>query len=165
MCRAYKIKSRTFCLKNVLQLVIFNFSEADMIFKKIRNIPAILIIMGASACTTALPEHSTLQSAQTQYEAQVKTAGFIQSYLNNPQTSIQKLAWWSTEAKVKERDININACLSNARLYNRLAPQFSNLKKSQLPRQLDESRCLPVCDGDSALDKTCYKSIVKAKNA
>lgn len=168
MFRDYRFKKiGHFCLKNVLfaqlKFVIFNFSETNMIIHSIRNILAFMTAMIAAACTT-LPEHSTLVLARNQYESQIKTAGFVQSYLNNPETGIQEFKWWSTESKVKERDINVNACLHNARLYNRLAPQFVNLNKSQLPRQLDESRCLPICDGDSALDGTCYKTNVRAKN-
>lgn len=120
------------------------------------KIPAIAAIAALLAACSTVPEHITLQSARTQYERQVKTAGVIQSYLNNSQTSIQQRVWWSREAKVTERDTNINACLHNAQLYNRLAPTFTNLNKSWLPAKLEESRCLPVCDGDSVLDKTCY---------
>ena len=107
------------------------------------------------ACTT-LPEHKKLHNIERQYQAQTRTAAFVQSYLNVPQTSIQNYVWWSTADKIKERDENVNACLHNARLCNRLALQFDNLSTSWLPKQLDEKRCLPICDGDSAIDKTCY---------
>lgn len=134
-----------------------------MQIKKTAILAAISLSLCMAACST-LPEHSTLQSARNQYESQIKTAGFVQSYLNNPETGIQEFKWWSAESKVKERDINVNACLHNARLYNRLAPKFNNLDKSWLPKQLDESRCLPTCDGDSALEKTCYADSVRNKN-
>ena len=109
------------------------------------------------AACAAMPEHKVLSSANTEYEKQIREASFFQSYLNNPDTGINELKWMSTAQKVKERDIQINACLHNARLYNVLAPKFTNLGKSWLPKQLDENRCLPTCDGDSQLDKTCYK--------
>ena len=107
------------------------------------------------ACA-ALPEHQKLKKIEKHYQAQARTAAFVQSYLNVPQTSIQNYAWWSTAEKVKERDENIKACLQNAQHYNRLALQSDNLSASWLPKQLDEKRCLPICDGDSAIDKTCY---------
>ena len=132
--------------------------EFTMQIKKTTILAAISLCI--TACST-LPEHSTLQSARNQYESQIKKAGFVQSYLNVPETSIQQYVWWSTTDKVKERDLNVNACLHNARLYNRLAPKFNNLDKSWLPKQLDESRCLPTCDGDSKIDKTCYKGELK----
>ena len=107
----------------------------------------VLAVFAVSACAEFPNETKLMRDARNETYLQVKYANFAQSYINNPQTSIQSLMGWKREDKEKMRDENIKGCLKNTWLYNRHAGSIV----------LDEDRCYPYCDDK----KKCFEGRVK----
>ena len=94
-------------------------------------------------------ETPIMKAARGETYAQIRYADIAQSYLNNPQTSIQSLMGWKKEDKIKMRDANIKGCLANTRLYNKHAGKVV----------LDEERCYPFCYSKDP--KVCFEGHYK----